>query len=239
MRSAIKRQLKVWYSDIGLALLVVLGCGVLGKIIFQIVVCVDKEVTKTAPIAAMFAMIGAGMFCAILGLVQLPISFRTEVSLNCTRKHFLGSFYAVQMVLCFCCYLVVLLIGAAERALDQIWYSGWEREFELMPFLSKWGLLILITLAMASCFGGVLIMHFGRTAFWCIWCVWMILAIGGPQISEAMEETPDSMFGRIGTWIANLLGQVPMNLWALLGLLVIVGSAAGTWGFLRREQVTI
>ena len=93
----------------------------------------------------------------------------------------------------------------------------------------------MITIAAGFC--GVLLLRFGRPAFWILWAIWMILALGLPQIHVAMEEAPESLFGRIGNIAADAFGSIPWNV--AVGLIAVVGMAcvAGSWFFVRSQQV--
>lgn len=238
MVTAIKRQLKVWYSDWFIMVLVILGCGVFGKVLFQIIALTDKEMMEHFPLATLLAAIGAVMFCGIMAAVQMPLSFNMEVSLGCTRKHFVGSFYAAMLVCSVICWAVVLVIGVIENAMNAAMYPTWKSEFDMLPYVIKWGLPVLAAVAVIGCFCGVLVMHFGKVAFWILWALWMIGCIGFPQISEAVEEAPDSMYGKLGAAVLGVVSKVPVSAWIVAGVTLVVVSVAGTWGFLRRQQVT-
>lgn len=110
-------------------------------------------------------------------------------------------------------------------------------EVDFLPYLLKWGIPVIAALCILGIFCSILIMHFGKKAFWVLWVIWMFACVGLPQISEAAEEAPNSLLGRIGIGAAKLFMGIPVQ--------VLIGTLTGicvlclilSWIYIRKQEV--
>lgn len=238
MISTIKKQIAVTWRDWLVMSAILLGCAVFGKILFAITAYFDKETVSYFPLATVLISIVAVMYGGIMAAVQISMCFNIEVAMGCTRKHYFCSFYIASFVGNLISYVLILGVNVLENAMNKTLYPTWASEIDTLPYILKWGIpaLVLVTIIGGLC--GTLMMRFGKIAFWIMWAIWMIGCIGGPQISDAVEEAPDSVYGRIGLAIGAGLSLVPVNAWICVGVLAGVLSLAGAWFIIRKQQVT-
>ncbi len=238
MVTAIKKQIQITWTDWILTVLVILGSGIFGKLLFHIVAYFDDEMTAYFPLAAMLAAIVALVFAVLMTAVQMPLCFNLEISMGNTRKHFFVSFFATTFVGSIIEVLLVAGIGALENAMNAAMYPTWETELDLLPYILKWGLLVCVFANVIGALCGNLVMRFGKVALWILWVLWMFLCIGVPQIQEAVEEAPDSLYGRIGVAVGGFVSGIPVNIWIAAGIAAGAVAFIGSWLMLRRQQVT-
>lgn len=239
MLHAIKQQFFVEWSGwvAGLAtLLAASGGGML--MMYMIVKFSDEKeywvATGTILGAAMLAiyiliMIGAG----------IAFNFNLEVSMGCTRRHFLVSFYIVNILFSITLVLVLLGVYKLESAVAAVLYPDLEMALNLWPYLIRGGIPAVLFIITVAGFCGGLVMRFGMRAFWVIWAIWMFGFLGVPNLSNVTRDAPDSLLGRIGTQSWQLIASVPAEVWIVLAVIVSVACFAGTWLIVRKQQVTL
>ena len=86
---------------------------------------------------------------------------------------------------------------------------------------------------------GMLILRFGTKAFWVLWALWMFGCIGIPRIIDAVEAAPQSLFGKIGTWVRNIMLQIPSGVWIGLALVGYITCMISSWILMKKQQVTM
>lgn len=82
-------------------------------------------------------------------------------------------------------------------------------------------------------------MRFGKKIHFVLWGLWMLTCIGGPRIIEAVEEAPESVFGKFGSLLAMITKVVPGSAWLTGGVVFCIVGFLVTYGILRRQQVTV
>ena len=237
MGMTIKKQFHILWREWVIVGAMILGGFVFGIGLHTLILRLDDTVESYFPMGSIMGIIMSAMYCAILIVVQIRQYFNMEISMGCTRKRFFVSYYAVCLAVDLIYPFILAALSAVENALNRAWYPHLTGEFDLVPYILKWGVPVAVGVTLVAGFCGVLMLRFGRTAFWILWAIWMILAIGIPQIHTAMEEAPSSLFGRVGSSAAALLGGLPGSV--RVGGLAVIGLVcfAGTWGFVRRQQV--
>lgn len=237
MIKAIKRQFRVLWSDYLCMMGVTLGAFVFGNILLTFVLRMDGEASGYFALGTVIAIIMAVLFGGIMGLVQIQQYFNIQVTMGSTRKAFFASYYLVTFLLNCAVGGILILLCAAENALNTVIYAGWKLEFDLMPGLIRGVVPAAALVTVISGFCGVMIMKFGRKASIILWCLWMFACLGGPQFMEAADEAPASLAGKVSGAVLESLGQVPMTVWTGIGVLIAAAGLAGTWMVLRRQQV--
>lgn len=157
--------------------------------------------------------------------------------MGCTRSRFFVSFYIVNFIFNLIGVCLLTVISLADQALCSVMYPDCMNEIELTPYLLRWGILAAAVIPMISGFLGALLMRYGKRAGWILWALWMFGCIGLPRITEAVSEAPDSVFGKIGSVLINLIRMVPGNMWiCIVGVVSLLGLG-GAWILLRKQQV--
>lgn len=86
-------------------------------------------------------------------------------------------------------------------------------------------------------FMGTLILRYGKKAFWVFWVIWMFCFIVLPRIHDAAEEAPASLFGRIGNAVIGTFTGMTLNVIIGIAAVLSILSLAGSWMYLRKQQV--
>lgn len=240
MVRAIKRQYRVQWKNVILPMMVMVPCAwVFGLFVYALIVKFDKEINSCFPLGTLISAIMAVFFMAVLIMLQVGLHFNMEVSMGCTRKHFFVSYYLTNMTTGLLCVALLLGFNLLENALYSVIYPNLKQEIDLVPYLLKWGIPAAVILPVIAEFSGVLLLKFGKIASWIIWVFWMFLCIVGPQIQESVEEAPNSVYGKIGTAIADMVNALPGNVWVCIIGLASLFILAATWIILRKQQVTL
>ena len=238
MAAAIKKQFRIQWKDWIIMSLLIVGASIFGVVLFAVIGAFDAETVSYFPLGTVMGGITALMFCMILMITNLNLSFNIEVAMGCTRKQFFVSSYITSFAAALIAIALVILVDLAERAVYPQIYPHLEEEIDFLPYLLKWSIPAAAAVPVFGGFFGALMMKFGRTAFWILWALWMVLCLGFPNIHEAIEEAPNSMLGKIGIAAADVFGGVPVSAWIMLGAAAAVVSLVGSWMIVRRQQVT-
>lgn len=239
MIEALKKQLRVQREDWITGLVIVLAGALLGEVILQCVMRFSGEQDTYFELGTVFAGMMAVMYSAIMSLTMFGIYFNMEVSMGCTRKKFFLSFFGVNVLANLVYVAVVCLICGAENALCRACFPGMGNEVDFLPYIVKWGIPMAVLLPMVMNLCSVVLMRCGAKARGILLVAWLVLCIGGPRISEAVEEAPDSIFGRIGKgiiWVARLL---PGDAWIFLAGLIGLVCFGVSYRMVKRQQVTL
>ena len=239
MLEGLKKQFIVQWKDWMGMILLPLGAWIVGLGLHYMIVRMDSEVTSYFPMGTLMAALAAGLCAVLMGIIQLGLYFNMEVSMGCTRLRFFVSYYVVCFVFHSLYIGVIILLNLAERVLDKQLYSNLSCEIDFLPYLLKGGIPAAVAVCLVSCFCGVLILRYGRRAFWVLWAIWMICTVGIPQIHSAAEEAPDSLFGWVGNKIGFLFSGFTLNVVIAIAAVVSILCFAGAWLYLRKQQVTL
>lgn len=239
MSKTLKKQVLVQYQDWLFMYAFILAASLFGHILFLIIMRFDSTANTTFTLGTMMGGILGIIYVFIMQAVQMGVYFNMEVSMGCTRRHFLISEYIVSFAAGLLGLGLVIGIHAAEsRWIDRL-YPNFPSEINMLPYLLKGGVWAVAGLIITVSFCSAVMMRFKRKAFWVFWTLWMFLCLCVPRIAEAVEEASDSLFGRMGRLAIRIFGLLPIAAWlALAGLLCILMVAATYW-LLSRQQVEI
>lgn len=238
MLEALKKQFAVQWKDWMTITLVILGGWLLGIGLHFMITRLDSEAVSYFPMGTLMGALAAGVSAVLMGIIELGFYFNVEVSMGCTRVRFFCSYYVVFFVFSVLYTGIVILLNLAERVLEKQLYPGWECEIDFFPYLLKGGIPAAAAFCLVSGFCGALLLRYGKKAFWVLWVIWMVCAVGIPQIHEATEKAPNSLFGRIGTHIGGLFGRFTVNEVISIVAALSILSLVGAWLYLRKQQVT-
>lgn len=237
MIQVLKKQFCAFWFDGLWVIGLTAGLGIVGIILYQIILGTDKVDGPYVPLGTIIAAATALIMILALIMSAFGLYFNTEISMGCTRRRFFFSFFFVALVTGMAGYGLVLLVHLLENALNGALHPELTREVEMMPYLLRWGAPAVLLSVVWSMFLATLVLRFGKKAYWLLWAVWMILCIGFPRVVEAIAEAPNSVFGKIGGAAVKLFSGVPSGTWALAAAAACVAGLAGTYWFLRRQQV--
>lgn len=236
MLAMIKKQFSIQWRDWILMLAFEAGAFLFGFILFSVIMRFSDESTYFAMGTVMGAMM-ALIFSVVQSLSGMQIYFNVEISMGMTRKQFLVSY----LMTCFCANILnmVLLVGlnALENTLLRTIYAGLTEEINFLPYLIRWAFPAAVLLAVYGGFCGTLLLRFGRKAFWIMWVLWMFGCLGIPKISDAVTENPESVYGKIGVFLGDVLRGISPNVWITAACVLGIGAFAGMWIILRKQEV--
>lgn len=237
MIGSIKKQMRIQSSDMRWMFLILLGSIIFGKILFVVIQHFDHEVDTYFPLGTIMGILVLVIVNGILVMVGISIYFNTQVSMGCTRKDFFISFYASEILWSVAGLAMLILFNVLDDKLSALMYPQMKNEIILLPYLLKWGLPVAVAVILVGGLCGALVMRFGRIAFWVLWGIWMVGCVLGPQIADAADEAPGSVFGLIGGGIKGVVMGISANIWMVLILVLCVVSVTVSWMILRKQQV--
>lgn len=238
MWKVIKKQFAIQSMDWVRLALVIPGSTLFGMLLHYFMVRNDSEAEYYVAIGTLLACIMAVLLSAIMILGQFVVYFNTEVSMGCLRKHFLVSFYLVSFVFTLAYMAVIIVMNLIENALCRRMYPYLSSEIDFLPYILKWGVPVIAVLCIVGIFSSILLLRFGRKAFWILWVIWMFGCVGIPRVSEAMEDAPNSLMGRIGSAVTGYLRGIPLNIMIGTAAAVSVFCMIMSWIFIRKQQVS-
>lgn len=234
---AIKRQWKVSYRDWPICYVVMLGSAVFGMILLTILMRTDPTVEAWFPMGTVMAGLIACFYLFMIGAAGDSSAFNIEVGMGSTRKHFFVSYYVITLLQSLSCAVVVWAVYLAETLLWNRVYAPLRCEVEMFPMLFGLGLLLSFILPMLGMFVAELVGRFGKRAGWALWMLWMASFIFVPRFMDAAEETPESIFGRVGSVFLGILHAFTPKQWAGIVLAVSLACFGIAWVMAKKRQV--
>lgn len=239
MFQAIKKQLQAQWKNCLEMEELILAAGVFGLILFVIITRVTGEREEGIALGALLAGIAAIFAIFLYVAVQVSFSFALQVSMGFTRKQFLISWFAVEIGQGILAVILVVVFCLAENKLYPLLYPGIRMEVDFLPWILRYGLLAAAALPVLGSFCGVLVLRFGKRAFWALWVLWMGGWLGLPRILAASRDMPKSYLGKLGGALNQILVSVPIDGWVGLIFAAAVVAVILTWRILMRQQVKI
>lgn len=170
-------------------------------------------------------------------MVQLSVYFRLAISMGGVRKYFFWAFLAVTLIQNLAIYGIVLLVHMGDQFLNRSRYPNMEIVVDIGPYLLKWGVPVIVFVVIGSMFLGALGMRFGKYAYGIFWGLWMFACIVFPRIMGATEDSPDSVFGRIGNTVIDICSGIPGSIWTIVMAAFACAAMLGTYRILRKSSI--
>ncbi len=238
MLQAVKRQLSVRKDDWLLGSFIAVIAYLAGGILLAVLMFLNKSADFYINLGSILAMAVGGIYFLITVVGSTISYFNLEISFGSTRKEFLISHYAVCFLHGMSYVVLIVVLAFLEQILAKFFWADKALVMDILPWIPKVGGLLVTGIMILSTLAAALIMRFGRLAGWTLWGVWMVFFIGAPQVMDAVEEAPDSVFGKIGRWFLWLAGQLPWYGWLALGGGAALLCLLGTVWILKKQQVT-
>lgn len=219
MRRYARQQAALKFDELVMSLLLALAGAVIGTVIMGIVLWREPD--------AGFFPIGTvlGMMLSLIVVVFSTadnMAPRAALSMGCTRKQFFIGDLCLTLAELLLILLVLAGISFAEEWLFAGRMAATEESVtgaEIREILCQKGIWAAMGLTALVTFIRSMILRYEKRAFWVFWVVWMFGCIGGPRIIDAVEEAPDSLFGRLGNAVIMLAGRFSAAGWLGIGAL--------------------
>lgn len=237
MWRVIRKQFAIQARDWAELSLVIPGGAVFGMVLHYFIIRNDYTADHYFALGTILACCMAVILSAIMILGQFCVYFNTEVSMGCLRKQFLVSFYIVGFTFMLGYLALIIMLNLFENAVCRRLYPELTCEVDFFPYFLKWGIPAIIVLCIISIFCSILLLRFGRKAFWILWACWMFGFVGIPGFSEAAEDAPNSLMGRIGSAAAGFIKGIPLHILIVTGIAVSVFCLIMSWVLIRKQQV--
>lgn len=239
MFETLKKQVLIQYELWILMYVFVLAGSLFGNILFLLLMKFDSTANTTFTLGTVMGIIISIIYLFIMQAVQLSLYFNLEVSMGCTRRRFLVSEYVAAFAAGLVGLGVVVVIQRIETGWIKRIYPDLPSEINLLPYLLKWGIPAVAALVILAGFCSAMVMRFKRKAFWVFWVLWMFVCLCVPRIHDAAKEAPNSLFGRIGRFVVEIVGIFSARVWLALAVLLCVLMTTVTYQIIRRQQVEI
>ncbi len=239
MLQSVKRQIKIQRYNILWSLGLTAIGGIIGMILMQVMIRAGDEGDSYFTMGTAIAILMMGAYILFMEMAQINLYFNTQISLGSTRKEFYLSAIVTNFLIVLLNILLLLGINRLETLLLMKSFPAMENEVEMFPWLIRLGLPIGILLSLAGTLGGILLLRYGRKAFWIMWVIWMVGCLFLPRIGEITEEAPDSFLGVIVGSIQKGIVMIPGSAWGILGVAAAILLLGISWGFIRKQQVQL
>lgn len=239
MVQTIRTQFRLQWENEIMSLLFLLGGMAVGEVLLVILFRFGENVGSYVAAGTILAGFMGILYRIITLCLGMNYSFGLEISVGCTRRQFFVSYY----IEAFCGMLkdlaILILIALAENAVCAWLITDRENSVNLVPYLLRWGVPVCVLTVTLAGFCGALVMRFGKLASWSIWIFWMAVCIGTPNITDLMQEAPDSALGRFGNSFAGILQKIPWQYWPVYLAIASVLFIGGAYAIVRKQQVTV
>lgn len=239
MLQLIRKQLRAQGTDVIWGPVIMLAAGIVGMSIMFAMIKFDIADGEWFCLGTMLGGIVAAFYGFIWISAGIGFYFNMEVAMGCSRKEFFFSYYLTGFVMNGVYAIIMAIMCIIENALGRMLYPGMENDIDLLSYIIRGGIPVVVVLTVTGGFCGTLVLRYGKKAFWVLWAIWMVLCLGGPRISDAVSDAPDSVFGKIGTAVEVLLESVSVNIWILFGAAIVAACGVADFLMLRRQQVTM
>lgn len=239
MLQLIRKQLRAQGTDVIWGPVIMLAAGIVGMSIMFAMMKFDVADGEWFCLGTMLGGIVAAFYGFIWISAGIGFYFNMEVAMGCSRKEFFFSYYLTGFVMNGVYAIIMAIMCIIENALGRMLYPGMENDIDLLYYIIRGGIPAVVVLTVIGGFCGTLVLRYGKKAFWVLWAIWMVLCLGGPRISDAVSDAPDSVFGKIGTAVEVLLESVSVNIWILFGAAIVAACGVADFLMLRRQQVTM
>lgn len=238
MLLSIKQQFKLQWDNLWQFALIILGMYLLGFVLVAILIATGVADTA-ATLASLFAMLGLAFWFFGVG-AQMSIGLTNAIIMSRTRKRYIFSHYAVNLVYTVAQCALVLLLCRLDRFLMGSLYSHLELEVDFAEFI---GFKILVPVVIGgvivASFLGALLTRYGKKAFWVLWSVWMFTFLVLPRASEAAAESGNAtILGMVALRVVSFVTAIPLSTWQWIGGAALLVCFAGSFLLVRKQAVT-
>lgn len=240
MMKTVKRQIVTQWQICATCWMLVVIMGVVGTVIMHCILAFDSEAKKIVTMGGIMATIGLVIW-VLIATIQFQFDFNMAVSMGTTRMRFIMSYFIVI----FIGNLISVALAAIISKLEEIWflsqfpkYVGAENIY-VFPYIIKYGVPAALLLTLLGGFLGALMLKFGKKAGWVLWCLWMFLCLGMPRVFDAAKDSPKSIAGMFGNAILNFFRSITESGLIIGGIVLAAVCLYGTYGILKKQQVTI
>ncbi|MDO5422145.1 MAG: hypothetical protein Q4F41_00280 [Eubacteriales bacterium] len=239
MRKKIIEEARIVVQDsAAVSLLVLLITFAVGLGILRFVSWRDPE----SDYVAMGTLMGMMVVAALElfgGSRMLMNDFNRAVGFGRTRKSFLISRLVVEYGIYLGLFLVIRLWSEAETWIGGMWFRD-GLAMDIRFWLGGLHLVLypFLLLGIKTCCAGLLMRYFQMAQLF-MTVLWCVAVIGLPQMMDAVEEAPNSVWGILGRGIVKVVGETTQAAgYLVMAAVGIVTLAAGV-GMLRRQRVTV
>ena len=239
MAAVIKKQFKLEFAEqVGVLFMVLLFATVFGQVLMALIAHFDSTVKRHVQVSTIMTLVFGLVFVGITILHNIRLQFHIQVSMGCTRKRFFVSYYLMCFAVALAGWIMIMVVAFLEETMNPILYSDLESaNVEMIPYLLKWGIPVSTALVILCNFCGILMMRFGRIATGILWVVWMVACLGFPNLDDAVENMPNSLFGKLGGGVLYLIMRIPVPVWIALGVGICVACLIASYLMIRKLEV--
>lgn len=243
MKKTVRFMLKQSVPFYLLSFFVVLGFGLFGTILFELImrlsIVTTSEEPQTFELAFLLSLIAFGAVTYLFSMLVVPRQFQSVVGMSRTRESFLAGSLLCSFVSALSGIAALGISAATEQLRLRHWWNDYPCESHLLASFTPALLLFSVfAFVVFSQFMGVLFLRFGKLAFWAIWLVWMIGAFFIPLVMDDLEEERRTVFFYIGRAVLQVFSALPLFVWLLLGAGCLCGLLFFSRRMLLRQQIT-
>ena len=238
MLDMIRKQFLIQKDDLIASAVIAAGAGLFGIFLLQVIYYLKPDAAaEYVPLGTILSGGFATFFAIAFIMVQLSVYFRLVISMGGVRKYFFWAFLAVSLIQNLAIYGIVLLVHKGDQVLNRSRYPNMEIVVDVWPYLLKWGVPVIVFMVIGSMFLGALGMRFGKYASGIFWVLWMAMCMVFPRIMGATEDSPDSVFGRIGNTVIDICSGIPGSIWTIVMAAFACAAMLGTYRILRKSSI--
>jgi len=208
-------------------LLIQLGAFVFGVGFVAIIMATDDDPGSwfcMGTLMAAIILIAIALFTSAFGY---PQEFRIALSMGCTRKTFMGSYYLRQVLQLIIGWLLVVGLHQIELTTYPLLYIKYQNEL-FFAFLTDWRILLpsFLLVPVFSMFLGSLMGKYGKKGLFWFYFLWMFCCFVLPRMFHA--EPSEGVLDQVAFGLMRVVQLVPVSVWIGFGALTLITMAVMT-----------
>lgn len=233
MRNILKKvSIQELLFPVGITIIAYIIGGVLHDVIVGFETVRGAEDITVFPLATLLGIIGYFAFTLLAGSVSMTQDFDMIVGLGGTRKEFFAKRLIEIVIANAICVATILILAYLERIKFMHFWTQYELEFDILPYLSmkNMSIAILMTTGLVFIISSI-ILKFGKTGFWVLWVLYMIVCLSMTRIHDLARVL---QLDKLAKSLASNGGILGLAIIVVSGMLIFI-----SWLMVRRQAVRV
>lgn len=239
LMDSIRKEIQNRNEDFAVFLAVTFGAWLFGIALFSVILHFSGEKEGWVSLG----VIMGGMVTVILvlasGILQVTMVLDIAVSMGQRRRDYYWANFIVTLMEGIASLIILILLGFLEKRLFAGYIREAEEKINLLPWVIRWGVPVLVTMCAVISLVGIMLHHFGKWMSVVISCLF-VAACWTPMI---LDKSQDAAEGSLLFWLNRAMQNFYHWLTAPRALLILAAVTAAALAagriLVRNEAVKV
>lgn len=237
MLDIIKKQLVIRKQEILIPIRIEVITFILGILLFIIINEFDNTLVYSFELGSMVAFGCSVLTMLFVGLATFGENFSNAICMGRTRKSFISAYYIITLGYILLNFIICIAFVFIERTIYAIIYPDYVFKFVALSKLSFIiFLFIIFTVLIVPTFVGVLLLKYGKKAFWILWSIWMISTAVLPRLVEKAYTSSNPTIVTIKNSTISMFGSVSISILLLTGGVILIAMFITTVNLTLKQE---